>query len=152
MVILQQYYTSCRNHKNPQRTGFQVKAESPGISKSTGDLLSKLSGYCIPSRVDPENIKIHPIALRYYVSDGKAMLINSQSNGKDEMGRPGNFFAHSIVGSSEAITHYLAPIFYWKSHFWLSRDNSNQTELPILEEFNADVNFDFDSIWSFLNE
>ena len=122
------------------------------MSAHAANLLSKLSGYSIPSQADPEDINSHPIALRYYAVEGEAMLIGSQSNGKDEMNRPGNYFVHSVVGSPEEIASYLAPIFYWGSPFWGSQDESNQTELPILSEFDVEVTLDFDDLWTFLQQ
>jgi GTPase-associated protein 1, N-terminal domain type 2/GTPase-associated protein 1, middle domain len=151
MVIQQQYYTSWHNHKT-QKTGFQVKAESPGITPEIANTFNKLIGYSIPSSADVSAFATHPVAFRYYVDNNLAILISSQSNGKDELGRSGNFFAHSIVGTLEEITYPLAPIFYWKSPFWVSKDESDETALPSIEQFDAEVVFDFDSVWTFVNE
>ncbi|MBO3459013.1 hypothetical protein G7B40_010135 [Aetokthonos hydrillicola Thurmond2011] len=151
MVILQQYYTSWHNQKI-QKTGFQVKAQSPGITPEIADTLTKLIGYSIPSQSDTSTFATHPIAFRYYVDNNLAILISSQSSGKDELGRSGNFFAHSIVGTPDEIAYPLAPIFYWKSPFWINQDESDETILPLIEHFHAEVVFDFDSVWSFIYE
>lgn len=149
MAIRQQYYTSCQK---PEKSGFQVKAESPGISNDTRQLLRQLIGYEIPYQADPSAIDTHPVAFRYFVKDNQAFLISSQSCGKDEFVRDGNFFAHSAIGTPQEISHLAAPIFYWKSPFWVSGDPSDTSELPLVEEFDAEVTFDFDSVWSFLDK
>jgi hypothetical protein len=149
MSIFQHYYTSCQTSKG---SGFQVKAQSLGIASETEKILETLIGYKIPSQCDVSNLETHPVALRYYAAEREAMLISSQSNGEDELGRPGNFFAHSVIGTPEELTYFNAPIFYWKSSFWLKRDDSNRDELPTLSEFNPEVDFDFDEIWQFLEQ
>lgn len=149
MVIKQQYYTSCRTQNT---SGFQIKAESPGIEGNVRQILNQLTGYVIPQRADSRDISTHPVALRYFTQNGQAFLVSSQSNGEDEYQRPGNFFAHSVVGDIKEISEFTAPIFYWRSPFWISHDNSNQFELPILSEFEPEILFDYDSIWNFINQ
>lgn len=149
MLIQQQYYTSWNNSRT-QKTGFQVKAESIHLTQEMTELLNRLIGYSIPSQLDASDLTRHPVALRYYITDQFALLISSCSSGKDELGRDGNFFAHSLVGTPEQMA-YLAPIFYWDSPFWVSQDPSDQQELPELEKLEAEVVFDFDAIWNFLN-
>ncbi len=114
-------------------------------------ILDQLIGYVIPNKADSKAIETHPIALRYFIQSDRAFLVSSQSNGEDEFQRPGNFFAHSIVGNLPEISEFTAPIFYWKSPFWVSRDNSDTIELPILSEFEPEIIFDFDLIWDFLD-
>lgn len=149
MVIQQQYYTSCRTENT---SGFQVKAESPGMAGNIRQILNQLTGYVIPKTSDSRDINSHPIALRYFTQNSQAFLVSSQSNGEDEYQRPGNFFAHSVVGNIQEISEYTAPIFYWKSPFWVSRDDSNRVELPILSEFEPEILFDYDLIWNFINQ
>jgi GTPase-associated protein 1, N-terminal domain type 2/GTPase-associated protein 1, middle domain len=151
MVIQQQYYTSWHNLKT-QRTGFQVKAESSGITPEITEILNKIIGYSIPSQKNVSDIETHPIAFRYYVNQNIGVLLCSQSNGKDELGRDGNFFAHSIVGKPDEISYPLAPIFYWKSPFWTKKDESDKITLPPMEQFDGEVIFDFDYVWKFINE
>ena len=148
MVIQQQYYTSCRIET---KTGYQIKAESPNFNNEKRPILNQLIGYTIPSGVDPKAINIHPIALRYFVKGQHCFLICSQSNGQDELGRDGNFFSHSLVGTVEEMSS-IPPIFSWKSPFWVSRDSSTKTDLPVLEKFNPEITFDFDYVWTFLAE
>lgn len=151
MLIQQQYYTSWSNPKT-QRTGFQVKAESPNLTQTMTEALDRLIGYSIPTQLDASDLENHPVALRYYTIDQIAVLVSSRSNGKDELGRDGNFFAHSLVGTPEQMAYPLAPIFYWDSPFWVSQDSSNQEQLSPLERLEAEVVFDFDAVWSFLEQ
>ncbi|GAB4568832.1 MAG: hypothetical protein Kow0077_00340 [Anaerolineae bacterium] len=152
MTIHQHYYTSCRN-PDTARTGFQVKAATPGISRRAEAVLQKLIGYRPPANADPNAIGSHPVSLRFYVPNPQeAMLICAQSNGPDEFGRPGNFFAHSLIGPVEAFTDPLPPIFYWGSPFWVRRDETPQTTLPALESLAGTVQatFNYDAVWDFL--
>lgn len=148
MVIQQQYYTSCRTET---RTGYQIKAESPNFESEKRQILNRLIGYSIPSGVDVKAINTHPIALRYFVNEEDAFLVCSQSSGQDEFGRDGNFFAHSLVGTVTEIST-IPSIFSWKSPFWVKQDKSSQTALPTLNEFNHEITFNFDSVWTFLKD
>jgi hypothetical protein len=147
MPVFQHYYTSCQTSK---MSGFQVKAQSMGLSPDAAKTLEKLISYQIPITSDVRNLASHPIALRYYATEQEAILISSQSNGDDELGRPGNFFAHSIVATPAEIANAYAPIFYWKNPFWVSQDKSSTEILPTLSEFNPEITFDFDAIWEFI--
>jgi hypothetical protein len=149
MTIQQQYYTSCRKS---DKSGFQVKAESPGIEDNVRQLLNQSIGYQIPYQSDSTAIDTHPIGLRYFTRDNLAFLVSSQSSGKDEFGRDGNFFAHSVISTPQDICALSAPIFYWKSPFWVFQDALDTLELPAIAEFDAEVTFDFDAIWSFLEQ
>jgi hypothetical protein len=148
MVIQQQYYTSCRTET---RTGYQIKAESPNFENEKRQILNRLIGYSIPSGVDVKAINTHPIALRYFVNEEDAFLVCSQSSGQDEFGRDGNFFAHSLVGTVTELST-IPTIFSWKSPFWVKQDQSSQTALPTLNEFNHEITFNFDSVWTFLKD
>jgi len=149
MVIRQHYYTSCQTSRT---SGFQVKAKSPGLTGETEKNLEGLIGYKIPSECDVNALETHPMSLRYYADDQDIIIISSQSNGQDELGRPGNFFAHSVIATPEHLAYLSAPIFYWKSPFWIKRDEPKREELPILSEFNPEVTFDFEQIWQFLQK
>lgn len=149
MSILQHYYTSCQTS---EKSGYQVKAKSAGINSETEKTLNTLIGYKIPPECDVTNPELHPIALRYYPIENDAILVSSQSNGQDEFGRPGNYFAHSVIGTLEQLNYFNAPIFCWKSPFWIKRDDSDREELPTLTEFDPEINFDFDEIWQFIEQ
>jgi len=152
MTIRQHYYTSCRSAETG-KTGFQVKAATPGISRRAEQALQRLIAYRPPAGADPQAAETHPISLRYYTpARDEALLICAQSNGPDEFGRPGNFFAHSLVGPPEAFNDPLPPIFYWRSPFWVRYDASDETRLPELASLAeaARVTFNYDGLWAFL--
>lgn len=152
MRVLQQYYTSYCNEETGSM-GFQVKAASPGISASLETQIARLIGYRIPPSLDEQDIASHPVALRYfYIGADQSILLCSQSSGKDVNGRPGNFFAHTLVIEPEIFTS-TPPIFYWKSPFWCHEDSesaSTKTSLPILENFEIDPSLDIEDVWNFL--
>ncbi len=152
MTIRQHYYTSCRNTETG-KTGFQVKAATPGISHRAEQALQRLIAYRPPASADPQTPETHPISLRYYSpARDEALLICARSSGPDEFGRPGNFFAHSLVGPPEAFNDPLPPIFYWRSPFWVQQDTGDETRLPALDSLAeaARVTFNYDGLWSFL--
>ena len=146
MALRQLYYTSCRNQVTNQ-TGFQIKAESPGIPTSVRDPLNRLLGYRIPPSLVNQPVVTHPISLRYYwFNTQEAALICSQSNGTDEFGRPGNYFAHAVIGERNKLAYPLPPITFWKSPFWVTKHDSQATQIPTSEKFDAEVRFDYDAV------
>jgi len=156
MAVLQHYYTSCFNEQRGS-VGFQVKAMSPGISSQTQAALLRILSYEIPSRLDKFAIEQHPQALRYlYRNPQEAILLCSQSNGPDRNGRPGNFFAHSLVLYPDAFAN-TPPILYWGCPFWQSNDPQERPDeyLPpvhSLEEIEQTLETEqvYATTWSFL--
>lgn len=149
MTVLQQYYTSYVN-KETGSAGFQVKATSAGISSETEAMISRLIAYRIPANMDVRAIEEHPVALRYYYRNAReCILLCSQSSGNDENGRPGNFFAHSVVMPPDSLTSQ-PPILYWRSPFW-RKEATETTEIRPLVEFQAPQSPDIiDEMWTFL--
>lgn len=152
MSMLQHYYTSYANRQTGS-AGFQVKAMSPGISPDTQTLILRLIAYRIPSTLDERNIATHPIALRYYYESAqRCFLLCSQSNGADDNGRPGNFFAHTLIADPESFK-LIPPIFYWRSPSWCSRDSGTGMVLPTLsQEEEMEATLDSDDVWDFLRQ
>jgi hypothetical protein len=156
MAVLQHYYTSYVNEQRGS-VGFQVKAMSPGISSETQTVLLRILSYEIPGRLDKFAIAEHPQALRYlYRNPQEAILLCSQSNGPDRNGRPGNFFAHSLVLHPDEFAN-LPPIFYWGNPLWQSNDLPERADeylapLPSLAEVEATVETEhvYEQTWSFL--
>ena len=153
MEILQHYYTSYTNRETGS-AGFQAKAMSPGIPFNIQTIIARLIAYRIPPTLDEHALDTHPIALRYSYQDAQqSIFLCSQSNGNDENGRPGNFFAHTLV-MEPTIFSSIPPILYWKSPFWCTRDpesRSNIASLPIIEEFEAvPAPLDVEPVWNFL--
>lgn len=150
MAVLQHYYTSFSNPSTGS-VGFQCKAMSPGISPEDQKTLNSLIGYRIPPSLADRPISDHPTALRYiYLNPEKCMLVCSQSNGNDENGRPGNFFAHSIITTPKDFDVF-PPIMYWKSPFWQVRDDSPEQVIPPIPAFDQNPSLEFQQIWPFLD-
>lgn len=151
MAMQQLYYTSCLKGISGS-AGFQVKAVSPGMPTDVQVALNKILGYRIPPALDVDNVPSHPIALRYqYLNAEVCLLLCSQSNGPDEGGRPGNFFAHCIVTSPNDFD-ILAPIMYWRHSFWKTTDGSNSLVIPPEPSFELEPSLEFETIWPFLAE
>lgn len=150
MAVLQHYYTSYVNRESGS-AGFQVKAMSPGIAPDTQALITRLLSYRIPPRLDEYALDTHPIALRYfYRNPREAILLCSQSSGTDENGRPGNFFAHSLVVEPEYFTS-MPPILYWRSPFWRVREPRAAMEIAPLQTLEeVETTFDVEAVWRFL--
>lgn len=154
MAIYQQYYTSYRHPTDTHRGGgFGVQAETPGMLSTAQAMINKTIGYRIPRSLPPDIISEHPIALRFQIQNGQGILSCIQSSGKDELGRDGNYFAHSLVGSSKEITGALPPIFYWKSDFWVGHDNQHYDVLPMLSSMDElSLRFDSNELWDFVKQ
>lgn len=153
MSVLQHYYTSYINEATG-RIGFQVKAESPGISSEIEDTINRLISYTIPPSLNERDIDTHPVALRYfYEGPERCYLLCSQSCGSDSNGRPGNFFAHTLVLPPDMFT-YMPPILFWKSLLWRreAADSRSPVDalpvLPSLDERYSSLNPD--GVWDFL--
>jgi GTPase-associated protein 1 len=149
MTVLQHYYTSFIN-KETGSAGFQVKAMSPGISSELQSLISRMIAYRIPPKLNEYKTSTHPIALRYYyLGPQECILLCSQSNGSDENGRPGNFFAHTLVMDPTIFTS-VPPILYWQSNFWRTRDLDNRSQVAPLTDFDIEPSLDIENVWEFL--
>lgn len=152
MAIRQLFYTSCR-HPLTGRTGFQVKAASPGLAPLTLDALQRLLAYRLPPPLLEAPPETHPVALRYApLGDGEAALVCIHSSGLDEFDRPGNYFAHAVIGPAAQIARVYPPVTYWDSPFWVNRDDTPRVELPVSDDFAAEAAFDYDAVWAFLDE
>ncbi|MFL5626288.1 MAG: hypothetical protein ACJ788_11920 [Ktedonobacteraceae bacterium] len=154
MRVLQHYYTSYSNEETGS-VGFQVKAMSPGISANLQADITRLISYRIPSSLNEQAIDTHPVALRYYYKGpDECILLCSQSIGNDINGRPGNFFAHTLIMEPEMFTS-VPPILYWKSPFWRHKDTESGSQvasLPILSTFYEEPSLDIEDMWNFLAE
>lgn len=154
MPIFQQYYTSFLHPTDMRHGGgYGVQAETAEIPLSAKAMIEKTIGYRIPRNAVVDAIDQHPIALRFQAQKGQAILTCVRSSGKDELGRDGNYFAHSLIGSTEDITKELPPIFYWKSDFWVIHDDRHFETLPALNSMSAvAVSFDPNELWDFVKE
>src|SRR5260370_30481988 len=141
MAILQLYYTSFVN-KETGSAGFQIKAISSGITPDLQTAILRLIAYRVPPSCDERKPELHPIALRYfYKNEQVCILLCSQSNGPDENGRPGNFFAHTLVMEPDSFTS-IPPIFYWKGEFWRKDASNTPSEVPSWSSLDVDLKLD----------
>ncbi len=154
MGVRQHYYTSYMN-RITGNAGFQVKAMSPGITPDVQALIARLIAYRIPPSLDEHALNTHPVALRYYYGGPHmGILLCSQSNDTDDNGRPGNFFAHTLLLDPNTLAS-VPPIFYWRSPFWRKEDRevrSSVASLPVLTSFEPEVLLEEDHIWQFFKE
>ncbi len=156
MPILQQYYTSYKNEKTGD-IGFRIKAMSSGFTPELQTTIDTLIDYQIPPSLPSRDIAAHPVALRYaYQGPERGFLLCSQSCGPDSNGRPGNFFAHTLVIQPGEFTMF-PPISFWKSPFWQREDPVERPQLiclPALSRYELEVegspDIDFNGIWDFL--
>src|SRR5581483_6230794 len=150
MQVLQHYYTSYVNRETGS-AGFQVKAMSPGISPENQSTITRLISYRIPTTLNELEVSNHPIALRYYYKNPQeAILLCSQSNGTDENGRPGNFFAHSLITEPDFFAN-MPPILYWQSRFWRTKDSgTNAVIAPLHSLEEVETTLDIEEVWRFL--
>ncbi len=125
---------------------------STGISLDVQSTISRLIAYRIPTTLNENAIDTHPVALRYYYKGPReCILLCSQSNGRDENGRPGNFFSHTLVTESDIFTT-MPPILYWRSPFWRNKDPETRTQLPSLPDFEVEPQMDIEQVWDFLGQ
>src|SRR5258706_5815428 len=152
MEIRKYYYTSYIQKQTGQ-AGFQIKAMSPGLSPALQSTIARLINYRIPSDLNMDALETHPVALRYaYTESGESILLCGQSTGKDEYGRPGNFFAHAVIVDTSPFTS-TPPVFFWKSPFWRTGDPEEHgaiNSLPVLSSFDVEPTLHIGDIWHFL--
>lgn len=149
MPVREHYYTSYFNHEQ-NSAGFQIKAMSPGITPDMQQVIARLIAYRIPPTANEYAIETHPVALRYIYRDAQeSILLCSQSSGNDTNGRPGNFFADTLLLEPQGFD-LVPPIFYWRSPFWKKRDESSQSQLPLRETLDIEPSLDIERVWEFL--
>ena len=151
MAMLQQYYTSCENGRSGG-AGFQIKAMSENITNDQIKILNSLLGYQIPLSMLDAPVETHPVGFRYKrIDEDTCALLCSQSNGGDEYGRPGNFFAHSVITSPQDF-NIFPPIMFWRSPFWKTSDPSSNLSIPEQTSFQESPTLLLDSVWDFLQQ
>lgn len=152
MPIQQLYYTSTKNpHTN--MGGFQVVAVTPSLAKPERRTLDAMMSYAIPPHLQQSDITTHPVALRYLPLNGqRAALVCSQSIGTDENGRPGNYFAHAVVGEMALLSRQetIPPVTYWGSSYWLTAHDASQRDIAEVPSFSAKPAFDYNAVFAFI--
>lgn len=150
MTMLQHYYTSTVRGLSG-RPGFQDKAASIGLTEEDLQAIHNLIGYRIPPSLAAQPVSQHPPALRYIIlSPEKCLLTCSQSCGADELGRPGNFFAHTILTHPQDFDVF-PPIFFWRHPQWRIGDPEDRSHLPVQPAFDWPPSLDLEQVWAFLD-
>ncbi len=116
----QLYYTSCRAGLT-SGGGYKSRAASGGLEADLRRQVERLSGYRPPDTLPPEpnavEIATCPILFRFARLDGgRWALTRARYVGLDYSGRWGNFFAHTLVGTTGPIDRY--PIDYYEWEGW----------------------------------
>jgi hypothetical protein len=152
MAVLQHYYTSYQDEAT-HRAGFQVKAASLGISSTVETTIQRLISYRIPPGLEVHDLSAHPVALRYIaLNPQQCIFLCSQSCGRDDRGRPGNFFAHSLILEPQVFRE-VPSILYWRNAFWCKEDSRSQPQtktLPALPTFDLLPSLSLTTVWQFL--
>ncbi|MFE9639905.1 GTPase-associated protein 1-related protein [Nocardiopsis alba] len=114
----QLYYTSCERGLSGC-TGYQFNAATPGVDTRVLREVERFTVYEPPRALPPDEVHRHPINLCYSPDLGGAPVLSRVvSSGDDPSGRPGNYFAHSLVLDEGSET---LPAELWGASFWTDR-------------------------------
>lgn len=114
----QLYYTSCE-HGLSGYTGYQFNAATPGVDARVLREVERFTVYEPPRSLPPEQFQRHPVNLCYSPDlGGVRVLSRVVSSGDDPSGRPGNYFAHTLLlnGATDPL-----PAELWGASFWTGR-------------------------------
>lgn len=114
----QLYYTSCE-HGLSGYTGYQFNAATPGVDARVLREVERFTVYEPPRALPPDQFRRHPVNLCYSPDlGGVRVLSRVVSSGDDPSGRPGNYFAHTLLlnGTVDPL-----PAELWEASFWTGR-------------------------------
>lgn len=129
----QLYYTSCE-HGLSGYSGYQFNAATPGVDPRVLREVERFTVYEPPRALANENVDRHPVNLCYSPDlGGQPVLSRVASSGDDPSGRPGNYFAHSLIlGGGEESGEGPLPAELWGADFWAEAPVSDP-ELPRID-------------------
>ncbi|MFD3684293.1 GTPase-associated protein 1-related protein [Nocardiopsis sp. NPDC058631] len=140
MGFAQLYYTSCE-HGLAGYPGYQFNAATPGVDPRVLREVERFTVYEPPRRSSPEQVAAHPVNLSYAPDVGGTPVVSRVvSSGDDPSGRPGNYFAHSLLPVDSADSEGTdpgdggtgpLPAELWGAGFWAEAPVAD-TELPVL--------------------
>ncbi|WP_019606768.1 GTPase-associated protein 1-related protein [Nocardiopsis sp. CNS-639] len=133
MGFAQLYYTSCE-HGLSGYAGYQFNAATPGVDPRVLREVERFTVYEPPRSRD--RVDEHPVNLCYSPDVGGVPVVSRVvSSGDDPSGRPGNYFAHSLVAAGPEESGPL-PAELWEADFWAEEPvgDPGLSELPELSE------------------
>ncbi|WP_017576279.1 GTPase-associated protein 1-related protein [Nocardiopsis kunsanensis] len=147
MGFAQLYYTSCERGLGGH-AGYQFNAATPGVDARVLREVERFTAYEPPRSVPVEEVSAHPVSLSYAPDLAGARVVSRVvSNGPDPSGRPGNYFAHSLVwpgaGDTDAA---VLPAELWGAGFW-TQVPSPGPELPLLRSPSAPLDRVRTGLW-----
>ncbi len=132
MGFAQLYYTSCE-HGLSGYAGYQFNAATPGVDPRILREVERFTVYEPPRSYTAERVDDHPVNLCYSPDvGGVPVLSRVVSSGDDPSGRPGNYFAHSLVAAGPGEAGPL-PAELWEADFWAEAP-VHGPDLPELSE------------------
>lgn len=138
MGFAQLYYTSCEQGLDG-RPGYQFNAATPGVDPRVLREVERFTTYEPPGTALLEDVAGHPVNLCYSPDlGGAAVLSRVVSVGTDPSGRPGNYFAHSLVRVDDPHGVGPLPAELWGARFW-EQAPVTRTDLPVLRVPRAPV-------------
>lgn len=148
----QLHYTSAAEGPSG-RAGFQIVAESPGL---TADLSSQVTPYLTyrpppdtPTAPSPERIRAMPVALSYGPVGDRFALVRCVYLGQDYSGRYGNFLGHALLMADGDLVG-LRPIEFWQAPLWADAPARPGSELPELADLMPGAALDPESLGQWL--
>lgn len=158
----QLHYTSCRKGASGA-AGFQIRASSSGLGETEQREIERLCGYDrpthLPAQPTEEELKTDfPVLYRFgRLDNGRWFIIRACYVGLDYSNRPGNFFAHALIGPTGPMK--CNPIAYFNWSGWKSRlspeEDTDAKPLPLpqieLELIPTEEGFRWSDLSTFLS-
>ncbi len=109
------------------RTGFRVRAASPGLKDVRSERVQSLDPYLyytLPRERDRDTVLgTAPVCFSLVTTAQERVLLQKVYTGQDDYGRYGMYFIHFLVGLPQEFTAQDA-ISLWRSDFWQRSDKS----------------------------
>ncbi|WP_160051675.1 GTPase-associated protein 1-related protein [Nocardiopsis sp. FR26] len=137
MGFAQLYYTSCEQGLSGY-AGYQFNAATPGVDPQVLREIERFTVYEPPRSCPPEQVAEHPVNLCYSPDvGGVPVLSRVVSSGNDPSGRPGNYFAHSLVSTGSGAGPLPAEL--WEADFWAEAPVGDPRQAELAELSEAEV-------------
>src|SRR6266487_5847560 len=138
-AVVEQFWFTWTKRGVFGNTGMGLCAASLGLRNAAlSDWIESVADYRLPSRLDqysPTVVRDAPATLALLDTELGRVLVHKRYLDRDPEHRPGNWFAHGLVGAPAALPARKA-IGLWQSGFWrvssLSDTESGGDELPVV--------------------